>query len=114
MTKHEREHALAAMAEGCMEPEFYTGPWVEIDSVHGSVHCPDNGYISAPEFYEGPWVEVDSDGEYRSDDPTAAVKRHRHGVLCRLSAPGYLDCTEWTACKTRVEAEEFLIETYGD
>jgi hypothetical protein len=100
MTKHEREQALAALAQEFLEPEFYEGPWVEIDSVHGSVHWPDDGY---------------SADEYRSfsDDPIAAVTRHRHGVLCRLSAPGYLDCTEWSAFKTRVEAEEFLI-AYGN
>jgi len=101
MTEHEREQALATMAEGFMEPEFYEGPWIEIDANHGNSHYPDEGY---------------SDYEYRSfgGDFDATVTRHPHGVLCRLSAPGYLDCTDWTAFETREEAEEYLVETYGD
>jgi hypothetical protein len=35
-----------------------------------------------------------------------------HGA--RLSAPGYLDCTEWTVFDTEKEAEEYLDEMYGD
>lgn len=36
------------------------------------------------------------------------------GYGARLSAPGYLDCTEWTVFKTVQEAEAFLEEQYGD
>lgn len=32
----------------------------------------------------------------------------------RLSAPGYLDCTEWTVHASEAEAEEYLSETYGE
>jgi hypothetical protein len=36
------------------------------------------------------------------------------GYGARLSAPGYLDCTEWTVFDTLEEAEEYLEEMYGD
>lgn len=36
------------------------------------------------------------------------------GWLARMSAPGYLDCTSWTAHETELEAEEYLEEMYGD
>lgn len=36
------------------------------------------------------------------------------GYGARLSAPGYLDCTEWTVFDTVKEAEEYLEEMYGD
>jgi len=37
------------------------------------------------------------------------------GWYCRLSAPGYLDCTDTDGpFKTEAEAEEHLIEMYGD
>jgi len=36
------------------------------------------------------------------------------GYGARLSAPGYLDCAEWTVFKTVKEAEAFLEEQYGD
>jgi hypothetical protein len=34
------------------------------------------------------------------------------GYGARLSAPGYLDCTEWTVFDTREEAEKYLDENY--
>ena len=35
-----------------------------------------------------------------------------HGA--RLSAPGYLDCTEWAIFDTVEEAREYLVDTYYD
>jgi len=36
------------------------------------------------------------------------------GYGARLSAPGYMDCTEWTVFETEKEAEEYLEEMYPD
>lgn len=36
------------------------------------------------------------------------------GYGARLSAPGYLDCTEWTVFDTEEEAREYLAETYPE
>ena len=38
----------------------------------------------------------------------------KEGYGARLSAPGYLDCTEWTVFDTEQEAVDYLEETYGD
>jgi hypothetical protein len=38
----------------------------------------------------------------------------REGFGARLSAPGYLDCTEWAVFDTPAEAEAYLEEMYGD
>lgn len=32
----------------------------------------------------------------------------------RLSAPGYLDCTDWVDCGGTLEAIKYLADTYGD
>ena len=32
----------------------------------------------------------------------------------RLSAPGYLDCTDWCVFDTESEACQYLLDTYGD
>lgn len=37
-----------------------------------------------------------------------------NGFGCRLSAPGYLDCTDWTVFGTPEECKNFLEEAYGD
>lgn len=36
------------------------------------------------------------------------------GYGARLSAPGYLDCTEWMVFDTKEKAEEYLREWYHD
>lgn len=36
------------------------------------------------------------------------------GYGARLSAPGYLDCTEWTVFDTEDEARKYLEEMYPD
>jgi hypothetical protein len=36
------------------------------------------------------------------------------GYGARLSAPGYLDCTDWAVFDTEQEAEEYLDENYPD
>ena len=38
----------------------------------------------------------------------------REGYGARLSAPGYMDCTEWAVFDTEAEAESYLEEMYGD
>lgn len=36
------------------------------------------------------------------------------GWLARMSAPGYMDCTDWSVHKTEDEARAYLRETYED
>ena len=36
------------------------------------------------------------------------------GWVARMTAPGYMDCTEWTAHATKEEARAYLTGTYGD
>jgi len=38
----------------------------------------------------------------------------RTGVGARLSAPGYMDCTEWSVFDTEEEAQTYLDETYPE
>ena len=56
-------------------------------------------------------VEDCSEAELMAGDHPA-VGFHS-GYLARLSAPGYLDCTEWTAHETKQQAIEHLNEMYG-
>jgi len=37
----------------------------------------------------------------------------KEGILARLSAPGFLDCTEWSTHDTAEEAMTYLEEMYG-
>lgn len=50
--------------------------------------------------------------EGKPNDPEAECER-KMGWLARLSAPGYLDCTDWSAHATEQEANDYLVEQYG-
>ena len=53
-------------------------------------------------------------GTQHHDTTSQAEPWNKAQWLARLSAPGYMDCTDWAAFGTRKEAEEYLIEYYGD
>lgn len=83
--------------------------WWEVETNHGTswVQCEDVGYrdeVNAVRLLDYlPDTHVTSDimrWEFKS------------GYGARLSAPGYLDCTEWVVLDTEDEAREHLCETW--
>lgn len=50
------------------------------------------------------------DGTIDDADPVF----HRHVWLARLSASGYIDCTDWSIHTSEAEAESYLVDTYDD
>ena len=69
-----------------------------------------------PQIVFDEWYEVETDDgmTFLPVDDVGYDSRRRiiNGYGARLSAPGYLDCTEWTVFDTEKEAREFLKETY--
>ena len=74
--------------------------WTEIDGVEGTVWI--NDIITKEEaerdYYCGEIYEI----------------RTVNGFGARLSAPGYMDCTDWCVFDTAQEAADYLLETYAD
>ena len=68
-----------------------------------------------PEYYHGVCVEspdgwIPDDGSVESQDAEC-----REGWLVRLSASGYLDCTDWHGpFDSQVEALIYLVDTYAE
>ncbi len=103
LTNEEREAGMERLERGFMTPEVVRAP-----------HA-----VSYETMYEGTIFDLDGaggdvsreiDAEEIEDGPTAAP-----GWYARLSASGYMDCTDWNGpFKTREEAEAFLVETYDD
>lgn len=60
-----------------------------------------------PQCYRGSDIEeavIDAGLDYEED-----------GIYCRLSASGYLDCTDWHGpFKTIEEAAQCLVDLYGE
>ena len=73
-----------------------------------------------PQIVLGYWQEYSINGEcfvgFNGDDipdgAEAVAIRQGHGA--RLSAPGYMDCTEWTVFDTEADAAQYLLDTYYD
>ena len=86
-----------------MKPEILFGDWIVVDDRYGEqVGC-----------YPASMFNADEVNKLHSSDPLVHdvfTVVEKYGV--RLSAPGYLDCTEWTLCATAAEAKEYLVDTF--
>lgn len=75
-----------------MKPQIYHGPYTRRET-----------YIEGIRFYPlGDAPKLDSDDEVKSEKTC-------NGYLVRLSAPGYLDCPEWTGFDNELDALEYLL-----
>ena len=84
-----------------MQPEVWHGSCWKVDTDNGIELYPCDYFDS---FSVADMTDCDEDDIERVT-----------GFFARLSAPGYLDCTEWSGpFKTEAEARAYLTETYGD
>lgn len=93
-----------------MKPQVYKGEYFEVNTSAGTEIVPTD--------YVGRTMAVHVDAllnylEGTPDDPEEVCEVHS-GWLARMSAPDYLDCTDWSAHRTETEATEYLNEMYGD
>ena len=92
---------------GFMEPQIEFGEWVRIETRMGDTVvpldvCDDLQHEAVLQFTECHDVNDILDVKVAE------------GWGARLSAPGYMDCTEWAVFQTESEAIEYLEEMYGD
>lgn len=93
-----------------MKPQIYQGRYFQVNTSAGleTVPCDVVGSrgLARPDdmlaFLEGV-----------PDDPSETIQSE-YGWIARMSAPGYMDCTDWTAHKTWGAASRYLSDTYGD
>lgn len=90
-----------------MKPEIEEGFFFEVTDIHG--------YLTViPACLVGDDPDPYAFKDYmESTYPVHSSKRVK-GFGARLSAPGYLDATEWNVFPTEEEAIAYLEETYGD
>lgn len=76
--------------------------WVEVDGPEG-IDC-----------YPGDTFSIDGlmADQYPELSPECFTIRTGYGA--RMSAPGYLDCTDWVVFDTVAEAKAYLVEYYDD
>ena len=78
------------------QPEIFTGPVTEYTVFGETFFMPSEYFI--PEY-----------AEFNDE-----VIHHDRMTIGRLSAPGYLDCTEWTPYATPEDAEQALAEELAE
>lgn len=93
-----------------MQPDIQQGSYFSVETTHGTEIVPADLIHNRSEVYAHELITY-LEGEPRDPDETLHAEE---GWLARLSAPGYLDCTEWSAHKTEQEAKDYLEEMYGD
>jgi hypothetical protein len=92
-----------------MKPQIYQDFYFEIETDHGTEIVPSDviGRTTA--------TDVSAFLDYLEGKPLDenALIDVKHGWLARMSAPGYMDCTEWSAHTTEKEAYDYLVDMYG-
>lgn len=95
-----------------MKPEYREGLWLEVLEADGGItYVPADLFTRIPdEEALKPYVNGFS-AVLDEHDPTTLYNVVR-GVGGRLSAPGYMDATDWFVVASKEQARNYLSETY--
>lgn len=98
---------------GFMQRQIEHGKWYEIDGCEGTEFIPYDlvGDVDLTDFDGG---EIPAEFADYCRNTEATTIEIREGWGARLSAPGYMDCTDWSVYDTEAEATESLEEMFGD
>lgn len=94
--------------------------WLRVETTIGTEFVPADivGFVRNSEQVSQPLTELERaryEGQIRPyTEGTIQSWEHITGYGARLSAPGYLDATEWSVFDTEDEAREYLEEYYPE
>jgi hypothetical protein len=111
MDKPTIDRILDKLSEGFMVPDIRQQDVWSVETENGTE------YVPADLITPGKRTFVVSQLAQYCEGPIIDRGNHllRRNVWCaRLSAPGYLDCTDTAVFDMEDEAREYLAETYGD
>lgn len=102
-----------------MEKQIEYGTWVQADGTNGLETIPadlvDIDKLRRWINSESPWA-IDKVNKILRDYVLGTILSAEviDGYGARLSAPGYMDCTEWSVYSSESAAREALVEMYGN
>jgi hypothetical protein len=117
------QHVPEPFAGQFMQPFIDEQDYAEVETSDGTFFLPESvcgafgvafqGLVDAEDRV---WATlVDMLKPYVEAPPRVWLSIERkHGFVCRMSAAGYMDCTDWSAFDTRQEAWDHLVEQYGN
>ncbi len=103
-----------------MQPQIVKDRWYAIDGTCGTTYVPFD-VVGKLDGLERLGDRIDNDPPEHGSSLTNADTYYEgdvesvefiEGWGARLSAPGYMDCTDWAVCDTEVEAKQHLVDTY--
>jgi hypothetical protein len=88
-----------------MTPKYDHGGYYAVETTHGT-EC-------VPASLVGLHATIEDLIDYTEGNPHEDQDiEFKAGVGVRLSAPGYMDCTDWSFFATEDEAREYVKDTY--
>lgn len=87
-----------------LQPQVYEGDYFEVETTHGTEIVPTDVIGRTVDTHVEALLGY-LEGKPNDPEQTCEVKT---GWLARLSAPGFLDCTAWSAYETEQDARESL------
>lgn len=119
MTQALRNEVNSAFKDSFMKPEVFQSEYVEIDGEHGTIFIPISDIsVSLDAGEESEYEDLSQDD---MESVAQAYQNHfagnaepysvavRSGFMYRLSALGYMDCTEYSASDSEEEALQELL-----
>lgn len=108
-----------------MQPVIEHGDYFEVETSNGTEYVPADVVGSlgfkvihaAGGFYDAEyalWSQIVAALSPYVEGFSIERVEPRRGWLARMSAPGYMDCTAWTAHETEEDARAYLIDNYGN
>lgn len=89
---------------GFMKPQIVRDDWYVVDTTNGNTFIPID--VIGEDAEKDDFADY-IEGEYLDHEKIT-------GWGARLSAPGYLDCTDWCVFDTEEKAKEHLREAYDE
>jgi len=106
---------------GLMEDQIEYGAWAEVETDQGTEYVQidvtgEPGAWCGSEVTEDHGIVFANVAGFFEQYVSGRIRSIKRisGYGARLSAPGYLDCTEWAVFKTEAAAKEYLREMYHD
>lgn len=93
-----------------MKKEIFHGKFFTVETTHGTETVP-TYLLTRTEGLIAEALANYCTGNILDPDEDLVAKE---GWLARMSAPGYMDCTDWTSHASEKEANEYLDALYGD
>lgn len=87
-----------------MQRQIELGDWYVCETLYGTTYV-DADLVTA---------KTNEDLQMYCEGTVESFELVKNKFGARLSAPGYMDCTEWVVFDTEKEAQDFLDEAYPE